>query len=95
MSPGVAEEGGKIAVSVIDSMKSQPMLLAMVIFNVIFVAAVFWGVKDHRAQTAELIKIMLAQSDKAQTLLAQCQQSAAKPQQFKLQSDESKPAEVQ
>lgn len=36
MNPGVSEEVGKVATSTVDALKSTPIVLALVIFNVIF-----------------------------------------------------------
>jgi hypothetical protein len=36
MNPGVTEEAGKAATATIDALKSTPMILALVIFNVLF-----------------------------------------------------------
>jgi len=37
MNPGVGEEIGKVASGTIDALKSTPIVLALVIFNVMFV----------------------------------------------------------
>jgi len=36
MNPGPVEEGGKVATSIIDSLKTSPMILALVVFNVLY-----------------------------------------------------------
>lgn len=36
MTPGPVEEAGKVATSTIDALKATPIVLALVIFNVIF-----------------------------------------------------------
>jgi hypothetical protein len=38
MSPGAIEETGKVAVSTIDAMKTQPLAVALVVVNVLFLA---------------------------------------------------------
>jgi len=35
---GAIEEGGKVATSVVDSMKAQPLALAVIVVNVLFLA---------------------------------------------------------
>lgn len=36
MNPGLSEEAGKVAVTVVDSLRSQPISLALIVLNVIF-----------------------------------------------------------
>lgn len=46
MNPGIPEEAGKVATSAIDALKATPVVLALVIFNVLFMAlAVFISVR--------------------------------------------------
>jgi len=37
MNPGAVEETGKVVVSTIDALKSTPMVLGVLLFNLIFV----------------------------------------------------------
>ena len=39
---GAIEEGGKVAGSVVEGLKSQPISLALIVMNVVFVAFVAW-----------------------------------------------------
>jgi hypothetical protein len=55
MNPGAVEEAGKVAGGFIDSMKSQPLALALIVLNVIFLL-IFWFIFDrasHRNQERE------------------------------------------
>lgn len=36
MNPGPVEEGGKVASGVVDALKTQPLSLALIVLNVIF-----------------------------------------------------------
>lgn len=36
MTPGIGEEAGKVASSTVEALKSTPVVLALVIFNVLF-----------------------------------------------------------
>jgi len=36
MNPGAIEESGRVASNLIDSLKSSPMILALVVFNVLY-----------------------------------------------------------
>ena len=41
MNP-VADEAGKTARTVVDALKTTPMVLALVIFNVLFIGMIVW-----------------------------------------------------
>jgi hypothetical protein len=62
----------QVASGVIDTMKSQPMTLALVIFNLLFATLVFLGSKDFRANQLQLMKMMIELSGESQALLAKC-----------------------
>lgn len=36
MNPGLSEEAGKVATTVVESLRSQPISLALIVLNVIF-----------------------------------------------------------
>jgi hypothetical protein len=38
MNPGISEEAGKVAINTVDALSSAPIVLALVIFNVLFMA---------------------------------------------------------
>ena len=69
---GPAEEGAKVAISVVDSLKSQPMVLALVVFNVIFMGAVAWGTREARNDFTKTIQLMIEKQDKVSQLLYNC-----------------------
>jgi hypothetical protein len=68
----VVEEGAKVATSVVESLRSEPISLALIVMNVIFVAAVGYGAHEinvrttaqYDAQTA-LIHKLIDQCSKA------------------------------
>lgn len=47
---GVAEEAGKAAQSTISALSSTPVVLALVIFNVLYMGGTFWT-QNKQAQT--------------------------------------------
>ncbi len=75
---GAAEEGAKDAVSVIDAMKSQPMTLALIIINLIFLAAVGWGTMKAREGFLDTIKVLIEKQDRTAQLLYNCTPSGNK-----------------
>jgi hypothetical protein len=36
MNPGISEEAGKVAATTVEALKQTPMILALVIFNILF-----------------------------------------------------------
>jgi len=52
MNPGIEEEGGKVAVSFIDTMKAQPLALALVVVNLLFLGAGIYILRDVAERTA-------------------------------------------
>ena len=66
------EEGGKVATSFIDAMKSQPLSLALVIMNMTRLAFLyFYGVATNEQRKRELELLYQNRSEVAQ-LLARC-----------------------
>jgi hypothetical protein len=55
---GALEEGGKVATSIAESLKSQPLALALVIINLMFLAGGMYTAHDFflRLDTASLRK---------------------------------------
>ena len=55
---GTVEEGGKVAVSIVDSLKSQPVSLAILVMNVIFLVFIFWVLREIQASRKEEMATM-------------------------------------
>jgi hypothetical protein len=53
-------------------MKSQPVTLSLLAFNLLFSTLVFLGSKDFRANQLELMKMMINLTGDSQKLLAEC-----------------------
>jgi hypothetical protein len=51
MNPGAIEEGAKVATGVIEGLKSQPIALALIVMNVIFVGAVGYAAHELNVRT--------------------------------------------
>jgi hypothetical protein len=69
---GAIESGEKVATSVVDSLKSQPMTLALVVMNVIVVVLIFFGSKDFRANQLQLMSKMIELAQDSQQMLSKC-----------------------
>jgi hypothetical protein len=83
VNSGVVEEGGKVATSVIDAMKSQPMTLALIVFQAVFVGAVVYANADTRQLHHEEMIAMLAQQKQMSEWLYRCTPTG-QPQQHTL-----------
>jgi hypothetical protein len=69
---GPVEEGGKVASGIVEALKAQPVVLALVVFNMAFIAAVYISTNDARAKNNELMKIMIEQQAKTSEFLSRC-----------------------
>jgi hypothetical protein len=43
---GALEEGGKVATATVESLKSQPLALALIVINLMFLAGGIWIMHD-------------------------------------------------
>ena len=64
---GAIEEGAKVASSTVDALKSQPLALALIVINVLFLVGGGWALntvseaaRGHRAAQDALLKQMIA-----------------------------------
>jgi hypothetical protein len=72
MNPGVSEEVGKVAVGIIEALKNQPAVLALIVLNALFVSVVYFGVRQQRAEVNLQMRTLLEHIDKSQDLLSKC-----------------------
>lgn len=72
MNPGPVEEVGKVATGFIESMKSQPLALALVFMNIALLA-LFWYIGKLVAQTREReVGLLYADQKEIRELLSKC-----------------------
>jgi hypothetical protein len=55
VNPGPIEEGAKVATSVITGLKEQPLALALIVLNIMWLAAVFWLAHTNSMREDQLI----------------------------------------
>lgn len=72
MNPGPIEETGKVASTLITNLKDSPLTLALVLFNLVFVAVIYFSTLDLRDHQEKLTNRLIEQLDKNQTLISQC-----------------------
>jgi len=61
MTPGVGHEAGETARTVVEAMKSTPAILALVIFNLLFMGMVAYIQHSNGERWQELLKTTLQQ----------------------------------
>jgi hypothetical protein len=71
MNPGVTEEAGGTARTLISSLASTPVILALVVFNVIYIAASVWLQVKQSDRFTENQKIWEQMVEKAMTFCEQ------------------------
>jgi hypothetical protein len=54
---GATEEAGKTAMSAIDALKSTPVILAILIFNIAWMAMVGWGSHEDGARWERTVEM--------------------------------------
>jgi len=69
MNPGAIEEGAKVATGVVDALRAQPIALALIVMNVIFVVAVGLGAHALNIRTTQRYQ---AQDELIHKLIDQC-----------------------
>jgi len=57
MTPGPVEEGAKVASSVVEGLKGQPLSLALIAMNVIFVLFVAWLAHEFNQRTTSQYEV--------------------------------------
>ena len=72
MNPGLSEEGGKVATSIVENLKTSPITLALVLFNIAFVVVVYLATRDQRARTEAFQARLFEQQTKVMEMLYNC-----------------------
>jgi len=99
MNPGMVEEVGKVATNTIESLKSQPVVLALVVFQVFTLGAVLYSSLNRQNAINKQFDNLYAILDKC--LAARLSLQEPQPQlqrraspSYRLQSDDDKPADL-
>ena len=72
MTPGPVEEGAKVAGGVVDALKTQPIMLGLVVIIAALIGLLFFvGWKTAETRQSELEKFYIAQRE-TNELLAKC-----------------------
>jgi hypothetical protein len=57
MNPGAVEEGAKVASNVVEGLKSQPLSLALIVVNLVFVGFVAWLANEFNNRTTHQYEV--------------------------------------
>lgn len=72
MNPGAAEEGVKVAGGIVEALRTQPLLLVLILFNIGVMTMIYFSIRETRSHEFELRKLNLEMLGKAQDLLSKC-----------------------
>jgi hypothetical protein len=72
MNPGPIEEGEKVASGLVDALKAQPVILALVVFQVLFLGLSYIGIEHARKQNLELVTRMIDSQARYADMLYNC-----------------------
>jgi hypothetical protein len=72
MNPGVIEEVGKVATGVIDSLRTQPATIALIVISFGMMGYIYYEGASYNASRTEIFKKVLDQQSEVNRLLSQC-----------------------
>ena len=75
----VMQEGGKAVNSFIDSLKAQPLSLALVVMNLALLALLYYVAERTSEVRKHDVELIYKQQEQVQALLARCVVPEAKP----------------
>ena len=69
---GSVEEAGKVATTFIGSFKDNPTVLAMTVFNILFLGFVLWSTIEERSWREQVVTMMVDQQSTSAKMLNAC-----------------------
>jgi hypothetical protein len=72
MTPGAAEEAGKVAGGFIDAMKSQPLALALCVINFAMIGMFWYTIEKATDRAHEREKLLFNEQKEVRELLSKC-----------------------
>jgi hypothetical protein len=72
MNPGVGEEGVKVVGGIVESLRQQPLSLALVIMNIALLALFFYIGKTVAATREREINLLYTDQKEIRELLSRC-----------------------
>jgi hypothetical protein len=93
VNPGPIEEAGATARGIVDALKAQPAVLALIVANFALLFFIYYALQSSAQSRDKLVGQVLSNSNAIHTMLQQRSVSCPDPT-FRLQDDESKPVEL-
>jgi uncharacterized membrane protein affecting hemolysin expression len=72
LNPGPIEEVGKVATTFIGSFRESPTILAMSVFNILFLGFVLWSTIEERSWREQVVTMMVEQQAAGARMLNAC-----------------------
>jgi hypothetical protein len=72
MNPGVVEEVGKVATGIVEAMKNQPLMIAVLVLNAMIFYFVFTSISARREQDHKIMTTLLDEHRETTKLLYSC-----------------------
>lgn len=66
---GASEEASKTAQTVVEALKSTPLMLAIVVFNVLYMVGTFWSTHEAGERWERVVKLALENCTTQETTL--------------------------
>ena len=66
------ESVAKVANNIVDALRNQPMVMAILVFNALIFIFVFYSVHDRRQQDHVIMKQLIDDQTEVRKLLFQC-----------------------
>lgn len=57
MAPGAVEEGAKVATTVVEGLRAQPLSLALIVVNLVFVVFTGWLAHEWNVRTTHQYEV--------------------------------------
>lgn len=78
MNPGPVEEAGKVAATTVEALKQTPLMLALVIFNIIFIVGVYFSNVSERASQEKITALLIQEHGDMAKMLNACTPTPAR-----------------
>lgn len=60
MNPGPVEEAGQFSRAIVDALRSQPVMLAVLVFNLAFMGVLTYTAHDNNERWERLVSVLIS-----------------------------------
>jgi hypothetical protein len=57
MNPGAVEEGAKVATGIVEGLRTQPLSLALIVVNLVFIGFMAWIAHEFNVRTTHQYEV--------------------------------------